>query len=92
MLREREPDINQAFKACAVNGTHYLDSTGEITFTARMIKKYEEVAKKSGSMLFPQLGLESAPADLITWSLVKYNRMEFKAKTRDVVVSVHRME
>lgn len=57
-----------------------------------MIKKYEDVAKKSGSMLFPQLGLESSPADLITWSLAKYNRDEFKAKTRSVVVSVHRLE
>ncbi|KUJ11573.1 uncharacterized protein LY89DRAFT_654225 [Mollisia scopiformis] len=81
-----------AFKACAENGTHYLDSTGEVTFTASMIKKYDAVAKESGSMLFPQLGLESSPADLITWSLAKYNRMEFRAKTRDVVVSVHRLD
>ncbi|CZR55695.1 uncharacterized protein PAC_05583 [Phialocephala subalpina] len=36
-----ETDARQAFKACAENGTHYLDVTGEVTYTARMIKKYD---------------------------------------------------
>lgn len=80
-----------AFKACAENGTHYFDVTGEVPFVARMIKKYEHVAKESGSMLFPEIGVESAPADLVAWSLAKHNRVAFGAKTGETVMSVHRI-
>ncbi|KAL2258094.1 hypothetical protein VTK26DRAFT_8730 [Humicola hyalothermophila] len=78
-----------AFKACAENGTHYLDVTGEVPFVAKMLKKYEPAAKASGALLFPQIGVESAPADLVTWSLASFIRSEFSADTRDVTVSVH---
>lgn len=82
----------QAFKACAENGTHYLDVTGEVPHVARMIKKYEKVAKVNGSLMFPQIGIESAPPDLITWSLAKQIRTELSAKTGDVVLSIHRLK
>ena len=81
-----------AFKACAENGTHYLDCTGEVPFVARMIKKYEKAAESSGAMMFPQIGVESAPPDLVTWSLAKLNRTELNADTRDVTVSIHRLK
>ncbi len=80
-----------AFKACAENGTHYVDVTGELPFVARMIKKYEDAAKRSGALMFPQLGLESVPPDLMTWVLAALHRDEFQAKTRDVTVSIHRL-
>ncbi|KAG8165503.1 hypothetical protein KVR01_004055 [Diaporthe batatas] len=80
-----------AFKACAENGTHYFDATGEVPFIARMIKKYDKVAKQTGSMLFPASGVESAPADLSVWALAKHNRTEFAAKTREVVLSCHKL-
>ncbi|PSR94426.1 Saccharopine dehydrogenase-domain-containing protein [Coniella lustricola] len=81
-----------AFKACAQNGTHYLDVTGEVPYVAKMIKKYESVAKKTGSMLFPQTGVESAPADLLTWALAKQIRQKFEgAKTAEAIVSIHRL-
>lgn len=80
-----------AFKACAENGTHYLDVTGEIPFVARMIKKYEKTAKASGSLMFPQIGIESAPPDLITWTLAKHLREELSAKTKDTTVSIHKL-
>ncbi|CAN8096767.1 unnamed protein product [Discula destructiva] len=81
-----------AFKACAENGTHYLDVTGEVPFVARMIKKYEQAAKQSGSMLIPEIGIESAPADLITFSLAKHNRAHLNADTGEVVLSVHALD
>lgn len=59
---------------------------------ARMIKKYENVAKQSGSMLFPEIGVESTPAELVAWSVAKHNRVHFGAKTGDVVMSVHRLK
>lgn len=57
-----------------------------------MIKKYETAAKESGSMLFPEIGIESSPADLIAWSVVKHNRTQLNAKTGEVVLSVHELE
>ena len=78
-----------AFKACAENGTHYLDITGEVPFVAEMIKKYEKTAKSSGAIMIPQIGIDSAPADLITWSLVDMIEKKFSAPTAEVVVSIH---
>ncbi|KAL2156366.1 hypothetical protein VTH82DRAFT_1111 [Thermothelomyces myriococcoides] len=80
-----------AFKACAENGTHYIDVTGEVPFVAKMIKKYEETARRTGALMFPQIGIESAPPDLLTWSLASFIRNEFGSPTADVTVSVHKL-
>ncbi|PNP47580.1 hypothetical protein TGAMA5MH_01402 [Trichoderma gamsii] len=79
----------QAVKACVEAGTHYLDATGEAPWVYKMIKKYESAAKESGAILIPQMGLESAPPDLCTWSLAKTLRKELDAQTKDVVLSLH---
>ncbi|KAI9047881.1 hypothetical protein LZ554_007683 [Drepanopeziza brunnea f. sp. 'monogermtubi'] len=78
-----------AFKACAENGTHYLDITGEVPFVKDMIKKYESTAKKNGCIMIPQIGIDSAPPDLVTWTLVDMIRKKFSAPTGEVVVSVY---
>lgn len=57
-----------------------------------MIKKYEAVAKQTGSMLFPEIGVESAPADIVAWSLAKHNRTQLDSKTGEVVMSVHKLK
>lgn len=38
-------------KACAENGTHYIDCTGEVPWVRRMLLKYDETAKKSGAIV-----------------------------------------
>ncbi len=78
-----------AFKACAENGTHYLDCTGEVPFVAKMIQKYEKTTQETGACMFPQIGIESAPPDLVTWSLASVNASQFSAKTKDVTVTVN---
>ncbi|KAE9367343.1 hypothetical protein N431DRAFT_561351 [Stipitochalara longipes BDJ] len=78
-----------AFKACAENGTHYLDVTGEVPYVAEMIKKYEKTAQASGAIMIPQIGLDSAPADLVTWTLVNMIRNRFSAPTAEAIVSMH---
>ncbi|KAJ2905590.1 hypothetical protein MKZ38_004884 [Zalerion maritima] len=80
-----------AFKACAENGTHYLDVTGEVPYVHKMIKKYEAAAKMTGAIMIPEIGVESAPSDLMAWSLVKTNRIEFGAKTKETVISLHKL-
>ncbi|KAI0911907.1 hypothetical protein F4823DRAFT_623226 [Ustulina deusta] len=78
-----------AFRACAEAGTHYLDCTGEAVWHAEMIKKYDEVAKTSGACMFPQSAVESAPSDLVTFSLASRIKSELSAPVGDVVVSLH---
>ncbi|CAK7199074.1 hypothetical protein SEUCBS139899_001742 [Sporothrix eucalyptigena] len=77
-----------AFKACAENGTHYVDVTGEIPFVAKMIRKYEAAAKASGAYMFPQSGIESAPADIAAHEIARINRTELNAKTGNVTASI----
>jgi hypothetical protein len=81
-----------AFRACAENGTHYLDVTGEVPFVARMIRKYEATAKSTGALMFPQIGIESAPPDLITWSLASFIRSTYSSPIADVVLSIYKLQ
>lgn len=82
----------RVFKACAENGAHYLDVTGEFPWTVRMIRKYESTAKASGAIMIPQIGVESAPPDLTTWLLAKCLREQLGAKTKEAVVSIHKLQ
>ena len=79
------------FKLCAQTGTHYLDCTGETPWVARMIKKYEDTAKRSGAIMFPQAGVESAPPDLLTWSMAQHLRKNLSAPTKDAIVTIHKL-
>ncbi|KAL4728548.1 hypothetical protein ACLX1H_005299 [Fusarium chlamydosporum] len=81
-----------AYKACAEAGTHYVDVTGEAAWVHKMIKKYEATAKRTGAILIPQAGIESAPADLSTWALAKAIRTELGAQTKDVTISLHEVK
>lgn len=78
-----------AFKACAQNGTHYLDVTGEIPWVFNMLKKYEKDAKQSGAIMIPEIGIESAPPDLVAYSLVGLVKEKFSAPTAEVIVCMH---
>ncbi|KAF6842792.1 saccharopine dehydrogenase [Colletotrichum musicola] len=81
-----------AFRACAENGTHYLDVTGETPWTGTMINKYEGAAQETGAMMFPQIGIESAPPDLVTWLLAKQVREKLQTTTAAVTVSIHQLD
>jgi short subunit dehydrogenase-like uncharacterized protein len=77
------------FKACCDNGTHYLDITGEAVWHNQMIKKYERTAKTTGSIMIPQIGVDSAPADMMTWVLVNMIKQKFSVATGEVVLSAN---
>ncbi|TVY82175.1 putative trans-acting enoyl reductase [Lachnellula suecica] len=81
-----------AVKACAENGTHYLDVTGEVMWVSDMIKKYERTAKSTGAIMIPQIGVDSAPADLVTWTLCSLIREKYSAPTAEVILSLHEMK
>jgi hypothetical protein len=82
----------KVFKACAESGTHYFDVTGEFPWVLKMIRKYEKTAQASGALMFPQIGIESAPADMCTWALAKVLREQLGAKTKDTVVTIHKLK
>ncbi|KAJ6788216.1 hypothetical protein PWT90_02181 [Aphanocladium album] len=82
----------KVFKACAEAGTHYFDVTGESVWVGKMIEKYDSVAKDSGAIMVPQIGVESAPSDLTTWLLAEHVREELDADTKEVTITIHKLK
>lgn len=79
-------------EACAVNGTHYVDVTGETPWVKSIIDKYHETAKANGAIIIPCTGVESAPADLLAWSLVKRVREDLSSSTRQINSTIKEMK
>ena len=50
--------------ACAREGTHYCDLTGEPTFVRWAIDAFHDVAIASGARIVPCCGFDSIPSDL----------------------------
>lgn len=76
-------------EACAKQGTHYLDVTGETPWVLEMIREHHETAKANGAIMIPEIGLESAPADIISWALVTMIREKLGVATKEVILSLH---
>ncbi|KAI4147021.1 MAG: hypothetical protein LQ341_001906 [Variospora aurantia] len=76
-------------QACAENGTHYLDVTGESPWVYEMIQKHHDTAKASGAIIIPQIGIESAPSDLLAWTLANLIKEKLSLSTKEVVASIH---
>ena len=72
-----------------MNGTHYLDVTGESPWVLEMIEKYHEIAKVNRSIMIPGIGIESAPSDLLAFALVALIRKRLSVGTREVIASIH---
>ncbi|OBT91941.1 hypothetical protein VE01_09892 [Pseudogymnoascus verrucosus] len=78
--------------ACAKNGTHYLDCTGETPWILDMIKKYHETAQKTGAIIIPSCGFDSVPADISAFTVVNYIRTKLSSPTARVDYSVHEIK
>ncbi|CAG8363777.1 unnamed protein product [Penicillium salamii] len=79
-------------EACAVNGTHYVDATGETPWIKLIIEKYHETAKANGAIMIPSTGVESAPADILAWSLAKRVREDLSSPTRQIDGTIKEMK
>ncbi|KAF2225126.1 Saccharopine dehydrogenase-domain-containing protein [Elsinoe ampelina] len=77
-------------EACVNNGTHYFDVTGETPWVYDMIDKYHEKAKANHAIIIPQIGMDSAPADLLTWSLVTHVQRTLSKTTKQVIFTLHK--
>ncbi|TQB76700.1 hypothetical protein MPDQ_007095 [Monascus purpureus] len=61
---------------------------GETPWVKSMIEKYHETAKASGAVLIHSVGIESALADILTWSVVKRFHDDFSSPVREVTCCV----
>ncbi|KDE03187.1 hypothetical protein MVLG_06307 [Microbotryum lychnidis-dioicae p1A1 Lamole] len=54
-------------KACAENGVHYVDLTGEAPFVARMVKNHGRAAVSTKAIIIHACGYDSVPSDLCAY-------------------------
>ncbi|KAF8808044.1 saccharopine dehydrogenase [Phlegmacium glaucopus] len=50
-------------RSCARNGVHYVDLTGETTWTRKIIYEFDYFATKTGAIIVPSCGFDSVPSD-----------------------------
>ncbi|KAF8483876.1 NAD-P-binding protein [Russula ochroleuca] len=50
--------------ACARNGIHYVDITGETPWILDIIRKFDYLATKTHAIIVPSCGIDSVPADI----------------------------
>lgn len=53
-----------------------------------MIEKYHEIAKANHAIVIPQIGIESAPPDLLAFALVNLIKSELSTGTKEVIASL----
>jgi len=78
-------------EACVKNSTHYFDVTGESPWVSDIIEKFDGLAKRNKAIIIPQIGVDSAPADLLSWSLVSHIRRTLSAATADIYYTIYEM-
>ena len=64
-------------EACANEGTHYCDLTGEAQWMAQIYERIDPLAKASGARLVHCCGFDSVPSDLSVYFLQKHFRERF---------------
>jgi short subunit dehydrogenase-like uncharacterized protein len=75
--------------ACANNGTHYLDCTGEVPWIYDMIAKYDALAKQNNSIIIPECGLDSVPADMTAYLLAREVRKRYNVACERVIMTLY---
>ncbi len=60
--------------ACAAEGTHYADLTGEVLFMRRAIDQADAAAAGSGARIVHTCGFDSIPSDLAVFLLAEHAR------------------
>lgn len=64
-------------KACVATGTDYCDLTGEPQWIAKMLSRYEDVAKITGARILHSCGFDSIPSDLGVYFLQQHAKQTF---------------
>ena len=64
-------------EACAAEGTHYCDLTGEAQWMAQVYERINPIAQASGARLIHCCGFDSIPSDLSVFFLQKHFKERF---------------
>lgn len=75
-------------EACAAAGTHYLDVTGETPWVYEMMQKHESAFKANKKIMISQCGIDSAPSDLLVYTLVSHIRKTLNTGVTTVINSL----
>ncbi|KAF1847323.1 uncharacterized protein K460DRAFT_306376 [Cucurbitaria berberidis CBS 394.84] len=75
--------------ACANHGTHYLDCTGEVPWIYDMVAKYDGLAKKNHSIIIPECGLDSVPADIMAYVLAREVRKRYNEACERAIMTLY---
>ncbi|KAJ0412311.1 hypothetical protein ATCC90586_009501 [Pythium insidiosum] len=79
-------------KACAENGVHYCDLTGETLWIEKMMNKYAAAAEKSGAVILNCCGFESVPSDLSTFVITEAVHKHKQTETSKVTLCFRSMD
>ena len=79
-------------KACAENGTDYVDLCGEPAWMRQMIDKYDATARKSGAHIVFSCGFDSIPFDCGVFKLQQLCRQKFGAPAPRIKGRVRAMQ
>lgn len=79
-------------RACASQGTDYCDLTGEPQWIAKMLRRYESVAKISGARIVHSCGFDSIPSDLGVYFLQQQAVEKFGQHCETVKMRVKAMK
>jgi len=71
------------FQACVLEGTHYVDVTGEVDWVGSMRERYQKDAKRSGSTLCSFAGYDCVPCD-ITLYLARKELSKFEGEAATI--------
>jgi short subunit dehydrogenase-like uncharacterized protein len=70
--------------ACAANGTHYCDLTGEVHFVRRSIDRNHQLARETSARIVHMCGFDSIPSDLGTLTMQEAMRARYGGHLREV--------
>lgn len=79
-------------KACVSSGTDYCDLTGEPQWIAKMLERYEAIAKATGARIVHCCGFDSIPSDLGLYYLQQHALEKFGSTCDDVKMRVKAMK
>ncbi|KAI0061950.1 NAD-P-binding protein [Artomyces pyxidatus] len=68
--------------ACARNGVHYVDITGETAWIYRIIRHFDYLASQNHAIIIPSCGVDSLPSDAV----VHLANKTLKAARRDAQI------
>lgn len=78
-------------EACAREGTHYADLTGEVHFVRDAIEGSHKIAVDTGAKVVPSAGFDSVPSDLGVWLLHEQVVADGEGDLEETVLLVKRL-